>query len=48
MPDFHTDYEFLFIILAGFVGYTFAYPPVPGKILIGEFFGRAFLVMCQH
>jgi len=48
MPDFHTEYGFLFIIMVGFVGYTFAFPPLPGKIFLGEFFGRAMFVMCQH
>jgi hypothetical protein len=48
MPDFHTTYGFIFILLVGFVGYTFAYPPIPGKILIGEFYGTAMFVLCQH
>ena len=47
-PMVITEYGFLFVVLVGFVGYTFAYPPLPGKILVGEFFGRALIVLCQH
>lgn len=48
MSDFHTEWGFLFIVMIGFVGYTFAYPPIPGNILVGEFYGKALFVMCQH
>lgn len=47
MPDIHTQYGFMLIILLGFVGYCITYPPIPGVLLVGEFVGSAAFVIAM-